>query len=84
MQMTSHHHHSHDESQSELPFEEKLKKILDHWIKHNEDHAQNYKKWAEDAKTKGLTEAGELLIEAADMSLRINEKFEQALSQVKG
>ena len=82
--MTSHHHHSHDESESELPFEEKLIKILDHWIKHNEDHALNYKKWAEDAKTKGLTEAGELLIEAADISLKITEKFEQALSHAKG
>ena len=84
MQMTSHHHHSHDESNSEMAFEEKLIKILDHWIKHNEDHAQNYKKWAEDAKSKGLTEAGELLIEAAGMSLAINAKFEQALSHTKG
>jgi hypothetical protein len=83
MQMTSHHHHSHDESPSEMPFEEKLKKILYHWIKHNEDHAQNYKKWAEDAKSKGLNKAGELLIEAADMSLKINQKFEEALTHTE-
>ena len=82
MQMSSHHHHHHhhDESHSELPFEEKLAKILDHWIKHNEDHAQNYKKWAQEAKTKGLTEAGELLLEAADISLGINQKLEKALT----
>ena len=81
--MSSDHHHSHDESPGELPFEEKLKKILDHWIKHNEDHAQNYRKWAEEANTKGFRKASELLIEAADMSLEINEKFEQAISHVK-
>lgn len=81
--MSSHHHHGHDDSPGEMPFEEKLKKILDHWIKHNEDHAQNYRKWAEDAKTHGLTQAAEQLIDAADMSLKINQKFEEAISHVK-
>ena len=81
--MPSHHHHVYDESPSEMPFEEKLRKILDHWIKHNEDHAQNYQKWAEDAKSKGFNEAGELLIEAADMSLKINQKFEEALTHTE-
>ena len=81
--MTSHHHHSHDESPGEMPFEEKLKKILDHWIKHNEDHAQNYKKWAEDATAKGFNKAAELLIEAADMSLKINDTFTAASKSLK-
>jgi hypothetical protein len=44
-----HHHHDHD-SHSEMPFDEKLLKLLNHWIKHNEDHALNYRNWAEKAK----------------------------------
>ena len=36
-----HHHHDHD-SQNEMPFDEKLLKMLKHLIKHNEDHALNY------------------------------------------
>jgi hypothetical protein len=72
-----HHHHEHD-SHGELSFDEKIVKILSHWIKHNEDHASNYRNWAEKAKANGKDKAGILLEEAADMSLAINEKFEAA------
>ena len=72
-----HHHHHHD-SHGELSFDEKIEKMLSHWIKHNEDHASNYRNWAEKAKANGKDKAGILLEEAADMSLAINEKFEAA------
>ena len=74
-----HHHHEHD-SQSELSFDEKIEKMLSHWIKHNEDHASNYRIWAEKAKANGKDDAGVLLEEAAEMSLAINDKFEAALA----
>jgi hypothetical protein len=89
-----HHHHHHHDSQGELSFDEKIEKMLSHWIKHNEDHALNYRnwaekakangidKWAEKAKANGIDKAGILLEEAADMSLAINEKFEAALALV--
>jgi len=77
-----HHHHDHD-SIGELSFDEKMAKLLDHWIKHNQDHALNYRNWAEKAKANGKDEAGMLLGEAADMSLAINAKFEAALALVK-
>ena len=80
--MSDDHHHHHD-SQGELSFDEKIEKILSHWIKHNEDHASNYRNWAEKAKANGKEQAGMLLEEAADMSLAINEKFETALEAVK-
>ncbi|MBW2338715.1 MAG: hypothetical protein JRF47_18585 [Deltaproteobacteria bacterium] len=47
-----HHHHEHD-SHGELSFDEKIEKMLSHWIKHNEDHASNYRNWAEKAKANG-------------------------------
>ncbi len=74
-----HHHHHHHDSHGELSFDEKIEKMLSHWIKHNEDHASNYRNWAEKAKANGKDEAGVLLEEAAEMSLATNEKFEAAL-----
>ncbi len=69
---------------TEIPFDEKLMKLLSHWIKHNQDHALNYRNWAEKAKTNGKGQAAGLLEEAADMSLAINEKFEAALAGLSG
>jgi hypothetical protein len=77
-----HHHHDHD-SHGELSFDDKIEKMLSHWIKHNEDHASNYRNWAEKAKANGKDKAGILLEEAADMSLAINAKFQMALALVK-
>ena len=79
---TDHHHHDHD-SHDEIPFNEKLTKLLSHWIKHNEDHALNYRNWAEKAKANGKSQAAGLLEEAADMSLKINEKFEAASAAMR-
>ena len=81
-----HHHHHHDhhhDPQGELSFNEKIEKILSHWIKHNEDHALNYRNWAEKAKAKNMGEAAAILEEAAEMSLAMNVKFEAALELVK-
>jgi hypothetical protein len=78
MSSDHHHHHDHD-SHGKMPFDEKLLKMLNHWIKHNEDHASNYRNWAEKAKANGRKEAGALLDEAAVMSLVVNEKFKKAL-----
>jgi hypothetical protein len=81
-----HHHHHHDhhhEAAGELSFNAKLEKILSHWIKHNEDHASNYRNWAEKAKANDMGKTANLLEAAADMSLVMNEKFEAALELVK-
>ena len=79
---TDHHHHHDHNSQDEIPFNEKLTKLLSHWIKHNEDHALNYRNWAEKAKANGNSQAAGLLEEAAKMSLKTNEKFEAALAAI--
>ena len=82
---TDHHHHYNDhDSHDEIPFNEKLMKMLSHWIKHNEDHALNYRNWAEKAKANGNSKAAGLLEEAAEMSLTITEKFEAALATLSG
>jgi hypothetical protein len=81
--MSADHHHDHD-SQGEMPFDEKLVKLLDHWIKHNHDHALNYRNWAEKAKANDQPETAALLEEAADMSLATNALFKKALAGLGG
>ena len=66
-----------------MPFDEKLLNMLNHWINRNEEHALNYRNWAEKAKANSKANAGVLLEEAAEMSLAINEKFAEALAIVK-
>jgi len=78
-----HHHHNDHDSHGELSFDEKMAKMLDHWIKHNQDHALNYRNWAEKAKANGKDDAGVLLGEAADISLAINAKFEAAMAIIR-
>ena len=77
--MTHHHHHNHDhEIESTLSFDEKMIKLLEHWVKHNDDHAETYRDWAKKAKEKNMDEAGSLLEDAAEMTLEISKKFEEA------
>ena len=77
--MTHHHHHDHDhEIASTLSFDEKMIKLLEHWVKHNDDHAETYRDWAKKAKEKNMNEAGSLLEDAAEMTLEISKKFEEA------
>jgi hypothetical protein len=70
-----HHHHDHSHSTSE-----RIEKIISHWIKHNDDHIQNYKDWAEKASQENLPEVSEILKDVAGLSLTINEKLKKALT----
>jgi len=70
-----HHEHNHEHSMSE-----RIEKIISHWIKHNDDHIQNYKEWSEKAKQENLSEVSALLNEVAEMSGTINEKLKRTLS----
>jgi ABC-type Zn2+ transport system substrate-binding protein/surface adhesin len=73
------HTHEHDHgTPGTLSFSEKMVKLFDHWITHNDDHASNYRDWAAKAAAENLPEAAALLKEAADMTRQISEKFEAA------
>jgi len=80
-----HHHHGHHdhEVKSELSFDEKLIKLLEHWLKHNEDHAGNYKDWAEKARQNQLDAVGALLDDVCDLTAVINAKIESAAKLVR-
>ena len=78
------HHHDHASgSNGTLSFEAKMIKLLEHWIKHNDDHADSYRDWAQKAKEHGMPEAGALLEEVAQMTGSITGNFEKALATIK-
>jgi rubrerythrin len=81
-----HHDHAHPQGQeaaSPLSFEEKLIKLLEHWIRHNEGHVSSYVEWARKAEASELTDIGRLLYEAADETLTASAKFDEALELLR-
>ena len=85
--MTHHHHHHHEhehDTESTLSFDEKMIKLLEHWIRHNDDHAETYRDWAKKAKENHMDEAGSLILDAAEMTLAISKKFEEAVRIIRG
>ena len=87
--MTHHHHHDHHhghdhEIESTLTFDEKMIKLLEHWVKHNDDHAETYRDWAKKAKENHMDKAESLILDAAEMTLEISKKFEEAARIIRG
>lgn len=78
-----HEHHHHHDVKSDLTFEEKLIKLLDHWLKHNQDHAHTYQEWATRARSHDLTQVGVLLDEIDDITQTIDERLKKALKLLK-
>ena len=78
-----HDHHHEGQSGSTLTFEDKFIKLLEHWVKHNDDHAQNYRDWGHKAAHQGLPEVENLLQDAARLTDDISDKFNQAAALIK-
>lgn len=78
-----HHHHDHEHEKSPMTTKEKLVKLMDHWIAHNQDHAKTYKTWAARAREEGLDNVADLLEQAGSMNLSINEIFHKAADKLK-
>ncbi len=80
--MTHNHSHHHD-VKSDLTFEDKLIKLLEHWLKHNADHAETYRAWANRARTNNLSQVGALLDEVSAMSVDMDDRFKKALDLIQ-
>ena len=76
------HHHGHAHSHAPLTFSEKLVKLLDHWIQHNDHHAEDYRKWAQDARKNGQTGVADLLESATELTGIISDRLREAGSKV--
>lgn len=85
--MPHHHHHDHGHHEhapgQELSFNEKLVKLLEHWIRHNSGHSETYVEWAEKAGKNNLPQVAELLVRAAETTAEINRSFDEALEMMK-
>jgi len=79
------HHHLHEngqlEDQEPVSTREKFGKLLEYWIKHNEEHARAYLEWSKWAGEEELEGVASLLEEAAEMTISINQKLEEALKR---
>ena len=66
-----------------MTFPQKARKLIDHWIQHNEDHAQSYREWADNFRQSGLDSAADRLETAADLTRQINLTLTGALDQIQ-
>ena len=82
--MNHHHHHEdiHIEGQGKLSEREKLGKLLEYWIKHNEEHFKTYLEWSKKADSNSLEDVVGLLKEASEITMSINELFEKAIKKL--
>ena len=62
---------------------EKLTKMVEHWLHHNQDHARSFSDWAERARGQGRTDVAALIEDAARQSLAQNELFQKALDVLR-
>ena len=78
--MSHHNHHDHSSGNpgSAISFSEKAHKLINHWLKHNEDHAQSYHQWADTFRLNGLESAATLLDSAAELTRQINLGLSEA------
>jgi hypothetical protein len=72
------HGHGHESNAKSLSFEEKAAKLIDHWIRHNDEHGRNYTCWARDFRNHGFSDAADLLDVAEELSRQITGVLKKA------
>ena len=77
------HHHTHSDSQSAMPFHDKARKLIDHWKKHNADHAAEYRRWASTFRQHHMEAAANALEAAAASNERINSDLDRAKATIQ-
>ncbi len=61
---------------------ESLEILLKHWAEHNNEHSEEFRRWAEIAKSYGKTPYDAILAAAQQMD-KANEFLKQALDSLK-
>ena len=61
---------------------EKLKKLIPHWMEHNDEHAETYQSWAEKMSSLGMKELSEILMKLHQESKKLRELFEEAMRMI--
>ena len=73
------HKHGPDKGEEAVSGTVKLRKMVEHWISHNEEHARSYRLWASRAREVGQGEPGDILEEIASEIAEQNERFKKIL-----
>ena len=79
MARRTHTGHGPDKGEEAVSGTVKLRKMVEHWISHNEDHARSYLLWASRAREVGQDEPGEILEEIASEIVGQNERFKKII-----
>lgn len=58
---------------------EKLKKLIPHWMEHNDEHAESYKIWAERVSSCEMKDLSEILLKLHSESKKLKTLFEEAI-----
>lgn len=58
---------------------EKLRVLVPHWIEHNQEHAEEFRRWAEQAGDSAID-----ILTAADLMAQVNAALEVALDKLGG
>jgi len=81
---THHHTHSHDQGRADgMSLEQKLEKLVTHWIDHNDSHKQTFFTWAERAEDEGLTGAADKIKKAGELSEQVTSLLKDALKSLE-
>ena len=73
-----HHHHHHSDHATEMPFSEKMVRLIQHWMKHNSDHAATYQEWAAKARDNHLMELADKIQEITELTREIDHRLKDA------
>jgi hypothetical protein len=57
----------------------KIKRLLNHWMEHNDEHAEIYRSWAEKASSLGKEELSETLKRLYRETKKLNSLFKEAI-----
>jgi len=82
--MNHHHHHedTHIEDHDSLLGKEKLGKLFQYWIKHNEDHAKTYLTWSKKEDIEDLKDVVSCLEKASELTMSINKLFKEVMKKI--
>ena len=61
---------------------EKLQILIEHWIEHNAEHAEEFRKWADKAKSAGNDAVCDHILEAIQQLQDANEHLRIALEKL--
>ena len=63
---------------------DKLKILLEYWVKHNAEHTEEFREWAEKSEQSGENEINNDILEAVGYMEKVNERLINALNRIKG